>query len=74
MYFFVKCKKNQSKTQGPQGKPKNPRFDRKTKDLGRKPKVWQRCLRVDSVWAIHHYVITHYWIDQDTLYYIRLYL
>src|SRR6218665_3447759 len=54
MYFLVKCEKKTRKTQGllknlektqdPQKKPKHPRFDRKTQDLGRKPKGWQRCV------------------------------
>src|SRR6218665_1792326 len=35
---------NPIKSQGPQKKPKNPRLLRKTEDLGRKPKQWQRCL------------------------------
>src|SRR6218665_2415934 len=46
MYFSVKYKKprkpkdfqkTQEKTQGLQTKPKNPRSERKTQDLGRKP-------------------------------------
>ena len=50
MYFLVKCEKPKvfqktlEQTQGPQKKPKNPRFDRKTQDLGRKLKGWQRWL------------------------------
>src|SRR6218665_582436 len=50
--FSGRLKKNQEKpevlsktlekTQGPQKKPKNPRLLRKTQDLGRKPKQWQR--------------------------------
>ena len=55
MYFLVKCEKTQKakvfekppagwktleETQGPQEKPKNPRFNRKPQDLGRKPKEW----------------------------------
>ena len=52
MYFSVKYEKNQEKpklleknlekTQGSQKKPKNLRLVRKTQDLGRKPKGWQR--------------------------------
>ena len=48
MYFSVKYEKTQGvwknprKNQGSQKKPHNPRLDRKTLDLGRKPKEWQR--------------------------------
>ena len=51
--FLGQFKKNQEKpkvlsktlekTQGPQKKTKNPILLRKTQDLGRKPKQWQRC-------------------------------
>src|SRR6218665_1670023 len=34
--------KTLEKTQGCQKKPKNPKLDRRTQDLGRKPKWWQR--------------------------------
>ena len=46
MYFSEKCEKQEKpkvfqesleKTQGPQKNPQNPRLDRKTQDLGRKP-------------------------------------
>src|SRR6218665_2451144 len=39
---------NPRKTQGPQKKPKNPRLLRKTQDLGRKPKQWQRCFSANT--------------------------
>src|SRR6218665_1854106 len=35
---------NPRKNPRPSKKPKNPRLLRKTQDLGRKPKQWQRCL------------------------------
>src|SRR6218665_1639392 len=50
VYFLVKTQekpkvfqKTLEKTKGLRKNPKNPRFDRKTQDLGRKPKGCQRC-------------------------------
>src|SRR6218665_393417 len=63
MYFSVKCEKTQEthekpkvflstleKTQGPQKKTKNPRWNRKTQGLGRNPKEWQRCRWMNGGW------------------------